>query len=308
VRDFVSLNGTIINCAGGPTPWGSWLSCEETTDGPAQGWTKQHGYIFEVPVSAESEVDPVPLKEMGRLVHEAVAVDPRSGIVYETEDRYMAGFYRFIPNQPGFLQAGGKLEMLAVDGRRQVDLSSGQRVGESLSVTWVPIENPDRNAVWDSAGVFEQGYSIGGARFSRLEGCWYGDESVYFHATNGGDAKLGQIWQYRPTASDGGELTLIFESPSADVLAGPDNVTVSPRGGIVICEDNGDANFIRGLTPDGRIFDFAKNILNKDEFAGACFSPNGKTLFLNIMGSTVSSGTSMGRTVAIWGPWEDGAL
>jgi len=308
VRDFISLNGTIINCAGGPTPWGSWLSCEESTDGPVQGWGAQHGYIFEVPASAEDEVEAVPLKAMGRFVHEAVAVDPESGIVYETEDRFLAGFYRFIPNEQGRLRAGGRLQMLAIDGRRNVDLSQGQRTGVALRAVWVDIADPDRNSVWDSMGVFAQGYDRGGARFSRLEGCWYGDRSIFFHATDGGDAGLGQVWQYRPTHADGGELTLIFESPSADILDAPDNITVSPRGGIVMCEDGGGEQFIRGLTRDGRVFDFARNLINQDEFAGACFSPDGATLFVNIMGSTVDAGPSRGMTLAIRGPWQAGAL
>ena len=308
VRDFVSLNGTIINCAGGPTPWGSWLTCEETTDGPAQGWGKQHGYIFEVPVSAEDEVEAVPLEAMGRFVHEAVAVDAESGIVYETEDRFLAGLYRFLPAQRGVLRAGGKLQMLAIEGRRNVDLAHGQRMGARLPVVWVDIDDPDRNSAWDSHGVFAQGYDRGGARFSRLEGCWYGDRSIYFHATNGGDAGRGQVWQYRPADADGGELTLVFESPSAEVLDGPDNITVSPRGGIVICEDGSGEQYIRGLTRDGRIFDFARNLANTDEFAGACFSPDGRTLFLNIMGSTIDAGASRGMTFAIWGPWQEGAL
>ena len=308
VRDFVSLNGTIINCAGGPTPWGSWLSCEETTDGPAQGWGVQHGYIFEVPAAAEDEVEAVPLKAMGRFVHEAVAVDAETGIVYETEDRLLAGFYRFIPAQRGVLRAGGRLQMLAIEGRRNVDLSQGQRMGARLPVVWVDIADPDRNSAWDSMGVFAQGYDRGGARFGRLEGCWYGDRSIYFHCTNGGDAGRGQVWQYRPANADGGELTLVFESPSAEVLDGPDNVTVSPRGGVVICEDGSGEQYIRGLTRDGRIFDFAKNLANNDEFAGACFSPDGRTLFLNIMGATTSAGASRGMTFAIWGPWQEGAL
>ncbi|HYD53426.1 MAG TPA: alkaline phosphatase PhoX [Gemmatimonadaceae bacterium] len=309
VRDFVSLNGTIVNCAGGPTPWGTWLSCEESTDGRAQGWEQEHGYVFEVPASAEDEVTPVPLKAMGRFVHEAVAVDPRTGVVYETEDRQIAGFYRFVPRTRGVLAEGGRLEMLAVTGRPNWDTGDGQRVGERLPVHWVPIDVPDPSGVWgDTSAVFSQGFTKGGARFARLEGCWWGDGGVVFHATNGGDAKLGQVWFYRPLDATRGELTLIFESPSADVLDYPDNVTVSPRGGIVICEDGSGEQMIRGLTREGRIFDFAQNLLNRTEFAGACFSPDGRTLFLNIMGSTTDAGPLKGVTVAIRGPWEDGAL
>lgn len=309
VRDFISLSGTIVNCAGGPTPWGSWLTCEESVEGTRQGWGKEHGYIFEVPAAAEGEIVPVPLTAMGRFVHEAVAVDPDTGIVYETEDRLLAGFYRFLPETRGALADGGRLEMLAVDDRPNLDTAHGRRIGETFATHWVPIDEPDVRGAWgDPSAVFAQGFSRGAARFARLEGCWWGDDSVFFHATNGGDASLGQVWQYRPRDGSAGELTLVFESPSVDVLDYPDNITVSPRGGIVICEDGGGEQFVRGLTADGRIFPFAKNTLNNTEFAGACFSPDGQTLFLNIMGSTTDAGALKGATVAIRGPWADGAL
>ena len=312
VRDFVSLSGTIVNCAGGPTPWGSWLTCEESVEGRANGWGREHGYIFEVPAAAEEEIVPEPLPAMGRFVHEAVAVDPATGIVYGTEDRLVAGFYRFVPKTRGVLRDGGRLQMLAVAGRPNYDTADGQRVGESLPATWVDIDDPDPRGTWgDHAAVFSQGFTKGGARFSRLEGCWHGgarDPSIYFHATNGGDARCGQVWQYRPTSADAGALRLVFESPSREVLDYPDNITVSPRGGIVVCEDGAGTQHVRGLTPDGAIFDLARNLLNDDEFAGACFSPDGRVLFLNIMGSTVDAGDSRGVTVAITGPWARGAL
>lgn len=309
IRDFVSLNGTIVNCAGGPTPWGTWLTCEESVEGRASGWGQDHGYIFEVSAVAEEQVAPVPLKAMGRFVHEAVAVDPGTGIVYETEDRAMAGFYRFIPRQRGMLAAGGTLQMLAIDGRPNYDTADGQSMGTTLPVTWVGVSDADsRGAPWDTSAVFAQGFTQGGARFSRLEGCWWGDGGVFFHATNGGDAQAGQVWFYQPMAADRGSLTLVFESPSTDILDYPDNITVSPRGGIVLCEDGAGEQFLRGLTPDGRIFDLAKNLLNQTEFAGACFGPDGRTLFVNIMGSTLDEGADKGVTVAISGPWEAGAL
>lgn len=310
VRDFVSLNGTIVNCAGGPTPWGSWLSCEESVDGRVNGWGEEHGYIFEVPASAERLVTPVPLKAMGRFVHEAIAVDPVTGIVYETEDHSpTAGFYRFLPAERGRLAAGGRLQVLAVEGRPNLDTGMGQKVGAKLSARWVDIADPDPSENGNNpTAIFDQGFTQGAARFARLEGCWYGDRSIYFDATNGGDAQVGQVWRYRPTSRERGELVLVFESPSRDVLDCPDNITVSPRGGIVMCEDGEGEQYLRGLTPEGAIFDLGKNVLNTSEFAGACFSPDGRVLFVNIMGSTRDSGREEGRTLAIRGPWERGAL
>lgn len=308
LRDFVSLGGTTINCAGGVTPWRSWLSCEETTLGKGRGWSVPHGYVFEVPADADGPVKAEPIPDMGRFVHEAIAVDPDTGFVYETEDHNRrAGFYRFRPHAPGVLSQGGALEMLAVRGHPQADLRTGQRTGEWRGVEWVPIEQPDPpGAERRASTVWAEGHEAGGARFSRLEGCWHADESIYFHATNGGDAQLGQVWRYVPGEE---ALVLVFESPSQEVLDGPDNVTVSPRGGILICEDNEGSTHLRGLTPAGEIFPFALNLLNHREFAGACFSPEGRTLFINLQGDTISMGPGhLGHTLAIWGPWEEGPL
>ena len=309
LREFVSLSGTIVNCAGGPTPWGSWLTCEESTQGLAQGWTRNHGYVFEVAAISNRQMGALPLRAMGRFVHEAVAVDPATGIVYETEDQPTAGFYRFIPSTRQLLANGGVLQILAVKGSPKHDAATGQTVGRVLPVVWITIPDPDPvSAATDPGAVFKQGHGAGAARFSRLEGCWHGDDSIYFSATDGGDAKAGQVWRYRPTSAAEGELTLVFESPSREVLDSPDNITVAPGGGVVICEDGGGEQFIRGLTHDGRLFDLAKNLLNASEFAGACFSPDGRTLFVNTQGSTVDDGVELGMTFAIQGPWEKGAL
>lgn len=308
VRSFVSLGGTTVNCAGGPTPWGSWLSCEETVRGPGRGFQRRHGYIFEVPASANEAVEGIALRDMGRFVHEAVAVDPATGIVYETEDlNRRAGFYRFIPDTPGVLADGGRLEMLAVAGRPRADLRTDQRVGEWLPVEWVPIRDPDPDdAETNASSVYLQGSADGGARLSRLEGCWYGDRSIYFHSTNGGDAHAGQVWRYDPEAE---ALTLVFESPGRDVLDSPDNLTVSPRGGLLICEDATGVSHLRGLTPQGEIFTLARNIVNGREFAGATFSPDGRVLFVNIQGDLDSFGPgNLGMTFAITGPWDSGPL
>jgi secreted PhoX family phosphatase len=311
VRDFVSLCGTIVNCAGGPTPWGTWITCEETTAGTTAGWTKPHGYVYEVPVAATGTVAAVPLKALGRFTHEAVAVDPRTNVVYETEDQGTAGLYRFLPDHAPRLEAGGKLQMLAIEGKPGYDTRTGQKVGAALPVTWVDIATPDPPAAESQPlTVFNEGHGKGGATFSRLEGIFYGSGKLYVHATDGGDAKLGQVWEYTPVGRDRGVLRLLFESTDPQVLEMPDNLTVSPRGGIVICEDGEqDGNFVRGLTPDGKIFDFANNILNSREFAGAAFSPDGKTLFVNIQGDGApGEDGNLGMTFAIWGPWERGAL
>ncbi|MGH7664243.1 MAG: alkaline phosphatase PhoX [Gemmatimonadaceae bacterium] len=315
--EFVSLSGTQVNCAGGPTPWGSWISCEETTEGTARGRTRDHGYAFEVHALATGPVSPTPLRAMGRFVHEAVAVDPKNGMVYETEDasfdpaegRPGAGFYRFIPLIPGALAAGGLLQMLAVRGAPNYNTASGQSRGVTLPVEWVDIDDPDpAGAEMDPSAVFKQGLARGGAIFQRLEGCWHGEGSIFCNATSGGDARAGQVWQYRP-GDAGGELTLVFESPSRSVLKSPDNLCVSPRGGLVLCEDADGVLYVRGLTLRGQIFDLVRSTsAEAPEFAGSCFSPDGRTLFFNTQGSTQRLGSAPGATYALWGPWEEGAL
>jgi secreted PhoX family phosphatase len=297
-----SLTGTIRNCAGGPTPWGSWLSCEETTVGPesGSGLTRPHGYVFEVPAVAVDLPEPRPLTAMGRFVHEAVAVDPGTGIVYATEDRPTAGLYRFLPTVPGDLAQGGRLQMLAVRKRLGYDTRTGQTVGATLPVWWANIDNPDpATAATNPLAVYKQGRTKGGATFARLEGAWFAGGRLYVNATSGGNAGLGQVWEYRPT-STGGELRLVFESPGSHLLDKPDNITVAPSGALLLCEDGGGFDFLRGITLDGLVFDFGKNILNDSEFDGATFSPDGQVLFVNMQ--------RPGITFAITGPWERGVL
>lgn len=337
VRQHWSLVGTLRNCAGGPTPWGSWLSCEETLENAsATSFAQNHGYIFEVPIDTPpgAPVAAISLNRLGRFSHEAVAVDPDTGIVYETEDQGDgSGFYRYVPASPparpgDLATSAGTLQMLAIDGAPQYVTAIGQTVGVALPCHWVTIANPDPVpvSVQDPPGVtvsavFKAGLDAGGARFRRLEGCWHANGQIFFVSTNGGDAGFGQVWAYDPAAET---LTMLVESPSHHVFDGPDNICASPRGGLMVCEDAGAAQFLRGITPGGEIFDFARNLRNTIEFAGACYSPDGQTLFVNLYGrSTVRTTQPYGSavqipvgperyeraaTVAIWGPWGAGPL
>ena len=331
LASWVSLAGTAVNCAGGPTPWGSWLTGEETVVGPREGYGATHGWVFEVPAGANGPVPPVPLKAMGRFAHEAVSVDPHTGIVYETEDNAFppgSGLFRFLPNQPGQLGLGGKLQMARIKGSPKLEIwrgsSIGVDVGDTFAVDWVdiPVVDPGDAGSESSrkAALFLQGYNQGGAAFNRLEGCWYGEGSVFFHDTRGGAAQRGHVWQYVPAekegqggAADSGLLRLIFESPGTSVLDSPDNICVSPRGGLVLCEDGSGEQWLRGLSRHGRIFNFARNQMSGSEFAGATFSPDGHTLYVNIQGETEGVATApgvagTGVTLAIWGPWAKGVL
>jgi secreted PhoX family phosphatase len=299
----------------------------------SSGWARQHGYNFEVPAAADSTVPAIPLPDMGRFAHEAVAVDPETWIVYETEDNGAnnSGFYRFLANTSGVLTDGGRLQMLAIQGRANYNTRLNQTVGAALPVAWVDIPNPNP-AGTSSTAVFSQGFAGGGASFSRLEGCWWGNGAVYFAATSGGNAGSGQIWEFRPDG-EAGTLTLIFESAGVAQLDFPDNLTVSPQNALLLCEDGGGNQFLRGLTLDGRIFDFAENLQTDHEWAGACFAdaepawnahairgdnrPLGGrwdriTLFVNRQGSTSGPNPpaigNEGMTFAIWGPWGKGAL
>ena len=348
VEDYISLNGTIVNCAGG-RGYGlrSWITAEESIGGPAAAdptevFPERHGYLFEVPLSrGPGELEKgEPIRAAGRLSHEAVAVDQRHGIVYETEDPGSglgAGFYRYLPRNPHKLTKGGRLQMLAVRDYPQLDMREGQRVGRRLPVTWVDIDEPDPEYVDldDPRGVFQQGYAKGGALFNRLEGCWEDHGRIFFVSTSGGDAKngdvnpdeyaegFGQIWKYSPRRW-GGTLELVYESPGAAQLDSPDNLTVTPRGGLIVCEDDASSelvdthplapgienvNRLIGIDRGGDAFEFAVNVLNGSELAGCCFSPSGRTLFFNIFGrANFSEDPVEGMTCAVTGPWKHGPL
>lgn len=305
-----SLSGTIRNCAGGPTPGGSWLTCEETTVVGADG--TRHGYVFEVPHHKAG--DPRPIKEMGRYSHEAVAVHPRTGVVYLTEDDTPAGFYRFIPKRRHTLSAGGKLQMLVIKTDDGSSYSTyGDPTGTEYETDWVTIDNPDYAPGEVRPAL--QGQAKGAAVFRRLEGAWWGNDRVYIVSTSGGPKGQGQVFEYDPAEE---RLRVLFASPDAAVLNNPDNICVSPRGGIVLCEDGDSGEYLHGLTTDGEIFPFALNQVvipaggvpgkkvapgnyGGSEWCGSTFEPEGgKWLFANVQ--------SPGITFAITGPWKNGSL
>lgn len=331
-RTHLSLIGTTRNCAGGATPWGSWLTCEESLVGKEQGFGKEHGYVFEVPAMQKTLVEAQPLKDMGRFVHEAAAVDSTNGIVYLTEDYDRSLFYRFIPNQVGELSAGGRLQALVIKGWRSantrnfvedIDGANGKKdptakavaINQRFECEWLDLDDvtsPDGD-------LSLRGAANGAAIFSRCEGIAFAlrdgaqhetaQREVFFAATDGGAHKLGQIWRYQPSPFEGtsrekespAKLELFYESSHRAHLESCDNITVAPWGDLIVCEDSYSAdpttvNYMRGITPAGKIYTLAMNAHpDKGEFCGACFSPDGTTLFVNIQ--------RPGMTIAITGPW-----
>jgi secreted PhoX family phosphatase len=301
IRQFLSLAGTSTNCAGGQTPWGSWLTCEECEDTPdTVNVTREHGYVFEVPANATGLVDPVPLKAMGRFDHEAVCIEPRSGDVYLTEDKEDGLFYRFIPNVPGKLIEGGKLQALVIKGAAGADTSNNTErfwaVGDWRETEWVDLDEVES----PNADLRRRGRASGAAIFNGGEGIHWGAGELYFTAKSGGPMKRGQILRYVPSA-DGptGRVQLFLESANEKIWNMGDNLVVAPWGHLIVCEDNYSAeirNHLKGVTPEGRVYTIARNVFRgNSEFAGCCFSPDASVLFVNIQ--------FPGITVAITGPW-----
>ena len=354
-REFVgarqSLGGTLWNCAGGPTPWGTWLTCEETlADLTARGG-RRHGYVFEVRADPRATTG-TPLVAMGRFAHEAVAIDPRTHYAYLTEDyRNASALYRFIPadrsGTPGAYEKGGRLQAARVIGQPNADLRA-PTAGATLSLEWIDIADPDASPVrvnqpeggpqvpeaagrgGEVSGPFWQAWNRGALRMARGEGIWQRDGVLYVVDTSAGADAAGRrgygrgaVWQLDPRNDT---LRALFVPASTQEALNPDNVTVSPRGGILLCEDADGApqqaalgTRLIGLTARGVPYAFARNNVMLDEaqlrsagkqvaprdyrageFAGACFDSRGRVLFVNVQWP--------GITFAIWGPWARGPL
>ena len=299
-REFRSLAGTIRNCSGGITPWGSWLTCEEAPTGPGQrfgeGLAENHGWVFEVPANATGLIDAVPLKAMGRFNHEAACIDPRTGIVYLSEDRDDSVLYRFVPTTPGRLGDGGLLQAMVVEGLSDTRnwTSADMAVGSRHTVRWIDcddVESPNDD-------LRSRAAAKGAAVVARGEGIHTGTDEIFVCSTNGGQRKLGQILRLVPgTGGEPDQIELFFESQSKDQFNYGDNLTVGPNGHLIVCEDQYTEvvdNHLRGITPDGRAYTLGR-LRMQTELAGGCFSPDGKWFFVNAYSPT--------RTLAITGPW-----
>lgn len=323
VAQWVGIAGTAQNCAGGRTPWGTWLTCEETENRAGQnGMTKDHGYVFEVdPYDRRANRAPKPIKALGRYAHEAVVVDPKRAHLYLTEDASTPNglLYRWVPPH-GFKHGRGHLRHLADDagvlqaakcfdsgGRFVDDLSRATKIGTVYGVDWADVQDRDARTV----PVRKQFADTDVTRARKLEGMWWGDGGVYIVSSYARDESPvhhdGQVWFYDPKRRT---LTLkvllgVNPDPSKDgAFDGPDNITVSPYGGLIIAEDGEGVQHLFGATERGRTYPIARNELNLgtaedpdfSEFAGVVFSPDGRTLYASIQ--------TPGIMFAITGPWK----
>lgn len=324
IEDFAILAGTSTNCAGGTRSPHIWITCEEVVK-RLNG--KKHGYIFEIDAGADGPVEARAVPQAGRRAHEAAL--ERAGIIYMTEDQGLSTdarlgtigscFYRYIPKPRGnvaLADTTGPLQALKLRDEFHANMDAGRAVGVPYRVEWVTVDEPDHEDDSDNRRDRVPGFTPnrvaagdkGAAFFDRLEGMWTGPGQAHicFVTTAGGPANLGQVWEYAPGREI---LTLIYESTNSALLQSPDNVVVVPQtNDIMLCEDGAGDQFIRGVTAQGGIYDFAKTALNDSEFCGACFDPDGQTLYVNQQGDrgSLPNGPVNGNAVtyAIYGPFE----
>ena len=291
IKEYLSLSGTHDNCSGGVTPWGTWLTCEENIR-KKKGNTIPHGYVFEVDPKKQSLNNPVPLKNMGRFYHEAVAFDKFQN-AYLTEDRSDGLIYKFVPKKLNSLNKG-ELFALKIKSKKDSRNWSNQsiEINKRYSTAWVKIEDVDP----DDDTMRYEGLMKGATPFSRPEGIISDKDSLYICCTSGGPLKRGQIWKINPINKNESYIELWYEIQDKISLNMPDNIVVAPWGDLIVCEDNSKINRLWGITTQGKPYLIAQNSYSGAEFAGVCFSPFDNTLFVNLQ--------QRGITLAIDGNWD----
>ncbi|MEZ4450954.1 MAG: DUF839 domain-containing protein [Nannocystaceae bacterium] len=285
VTSNLVLCGTLVNCAGGATPWG-WLSCEENV-------TAGHGYVFLCDPAAYKVQAPRRIGAYGRCRHEAACVDPATSIAYLTEDQPDSSFYRLVPDDPAD-PFTGRLQALRVNGRPRFD-TSAMMPGQRLAIEWIDLDDVD--PVGDTLRLEAQ--TKGAAIVARGEGITFADGEIYVVSTSGGPIGKGQIFRI-VDAPGAATLELVVQAVDPEVMQAPDNLTMAPWGELLFAEDNVGTNYIRGVTRGGAVFDFARNVLSTSELSGLCFSPDGKALFVNIY--------RQGLTLVITGPFPEAPI
>jgi hypothetical protein len=207
---------------------------------------------------------------------------------------------------PGELHKGGRLQALAVREQPSLQTHNWQQrnihVGQVMKTHWIDLDDVDS----DVNDLRQRGAADGATIFARGEGLTAAGDRYAMTCTIGGPDRLGHIFTYKPSRFEGsaqeqdspGELTLIAEATPDSLLKNCDNLTMAPWGDLIVCEDtedNTDHCALIGIRPDGRQYMIANNAYSDSELAGVCFSPDGKTLFVNIQ--------YPGMTIAITGPW-----
>jgi hypothetical protein len=343
--EWVGLSGTVRNCAGGPTPWGSWLTCEEifitagttwSAGGQTGTYEQNHGYVFEVMAAPSDQQLPAPIKAFGRFEHEAIALEPGLTRAYLTEDAggpnglvYRWTAPRGVRLRPGIAHqlndTSGTFEAMQIrldDGSVLPDVAyiTSAQLGRPFKVTWVAV--PDREAT--STPIRQQFANGTVTRGKKFEGIWSDRRGAYivnsfaFGASDlPADATKhdGMVWFY-DFADETITLVTYFPHnalaetegpfpPLADLtFDGPDNVSVTPWGTLILAEDGVRASHVLSAVPGGPTYAIARGQLSNgtsngaptySEFTGPTFTPDGKILFVNIQ--------NPGITLAITGPW-----
>lgn len=268
------LGGTNINCAGGPTPWNTWLSCEEI----------DFGRVYECDPFGQNAAEVRPA--LGYFKHEAAAVDPNTGIIYMTEDEPDGRVYRFVPSA-------------FVPGQRP-DLSSGTlEIAEVENVTgrmiWRAV--PDPNPSLFSTPTRRQ--VAASTAFNGGEGIWYADGQVYF--TTKGD---NRVWCLQLNTQ---VLTVVYDAATAanPILTGVDNITVSGSGQLLVAEDGGDMQIVV-IDQAGDVAPLLQVVNQQEsEITGPAFSPDGSRLYFSSQrGSRLfNNGRGLGITYEVTGPF-----